>query len=121
MKTFRIAALATLAVSIPSLAFAGVTFKNKDKKQVEITIKRAGSSQNTGVPGGVTMEIPGSPLTVIIPAPPKSKAPPQKVDAADGDTLVYSKGKLTKEANPDDAAEATPAPEATAAPEGEPK
>ena len=113
MKTFRIAAVAALAVSLPSLALAGVTFKNKDKKQVEITIKRAGSSQNTAVPGGVTMEIPGSPLSVIIPAPAKSKAAPQKMDAADGETLVYSKGKLSKEANPDDA----PAPEATAVPD----
>ncbi len=111
MKSLRILAASALLISLPAAAFAGVTFKNKEKKSVELTIKRAGSSQNTGIPGGVTMDIPGSPMTVTVNPPAKSKAVAQKMEAVDGDTLVWEKGKLTKEANPDAEPEAPKEPE----------
>ena len=103
----RIAVLALLAASIPGLALADVVFKNKDKKAVDLTIKRAGSSQNTSVPGGQTMGIPGSPLKVTVNPPAKSKDKPQSVDAVDGDQLIWEKGKLTKIS---ETPEETPAP-----------
>ena len=113
MKTFRTCAIVPLLIAIPSVASADVTFKNKDKKEVELVIKRSGSSQNTSVPGGVTFNIPGSSLTVIINA--KGKTAAQKVDAVDGDTLIFEKGKLTRQADPDAAKpDDTPVPDAPA-------
>jgi hypothetical protein len=113
MKTFHCAAITSLLLATPSLASADVTFKNKDKKEVEFVIKRAGSSQSTSVPGGVTSMFPGSSLTFIINA--KGKIAAQKVDAVDGDTLIFQNGKLTRVADPDaPKPDETPAPDAPA-------
>ena len=123
MKTLRSIAAGLVVFSLPALAFAGgVTFKNKDRKSVELTLKRAGSSQTTGVPGGVTMEIPGAPMKISILPPAKSKAAPITIDAVDGDIVTWEKGKLTRVADEsaDPLPEATtpdaPAPDASASP-----
>jgi hypothetical protein len=108
MKSLRILAVASLLLSIPAVAFAGVTFKNKEKKQVDIVIKRAGSSQTTSVAAGLSMDIPGSPMTLTISqkAPAKGKPPAAiTMDAVEGDTVTWANGKLTKVA-----AEETPDP-----------
>lgn len=97
-----------LLVLLPATASAGVMVQNKDKKEVTILVKRSGSTMETGVPAGVTMELPGAPLKVTV------KRTGAAAEGNEGDTLVIEKGKITRIA-----AEGSeePAPEA----EGEPE
>src|SRR5688500_13936873 len=79
-----------ILVLVPASASAGVMVKNKDKKEVTILVKRAGSTTETGVPGGVTMELPGAPVKVTV------KKTGAAVEGLEGDTLVIEKGKITR-------------------------
>jgi len=123
MKNVRVLAATTLLLSlVPAVAFAGVTFKNKEKKAVELSIHRSGSTQETAVPGGVSMDIPGSPMTITVKLAGKQKGPAPSTQAEDGDTVTWEKGKLTRQAADDGSAkpdetpaegsgDATPAPQ----------
>ena len=88
MKSTRILAISSILCFVPAVAFAGVTFKNKERKSVELSIHRSGSTQETDVPGNVTMEIPGSPMTITVKLPGKQKGPAPSATAEDGDTVT---------------------------------
>lgn len=96
MKILRLTATTIAFCLLPAVAFGAVTFKNAEKKSVELSIKRAHSTQTTAVPGGISMEIPGPPMKITVKVKTKKGEDAPSIDADDGDTITWQKGKLTK-------------------------
>ncbi len=91
-----------LALAFPAVSFAGSCFLANKDRETKITIKRAGSRVVTSVAARATMEIPGTPLTIVL-------SNGKSIEALDGETITLRGGKLSKPTVPVDEAEAPPA------------
>ena len=117
--SFKTLLVAAMAMAIPASALAGaVTVQNKDGKKVVLVVKRSNSSMDVDIMARSTMELPGAPMTLT------DKKTKEKIEAADGETVIISKGKLSKLAPVvEPTEESTPAPpdEVPPAPEKAPE
>lgn len=95
-----------MVMAFPASALAGaVTVQNKDGKKVVLVVKRANSSMDVDISARATMELPGAPMTLT------NKKTKEKIEAIDGETVIISKGQLSKlTPPPEPTEESTPAP-----------
>jgi len=104
--SFKTLLVAAMAMAIPASALAGaVTVQNKDGKKVVLVVKRSNSSMDVDIRARSTMELPGAPMTLT------HKLTKEKIEAVDGETVIISKGQLSKlTPPPEPTEESTPAP-----------
>ena len=104
--SFKTVIAAVMVMAIPASALAGaVTLKNKDGKETTILVKRSNSTTETAIAGKASMELPGAPVIITV------KRTGAKIEARDGETVIISKGQLSKlTPPPEPTEESTPAP-----------